>query len=149
MRLQQKKVLPYTDQQLYELVADIPRYPEFLPWCLAVDWQPIDANRARAKLAVGFRFLRERFTSVVVFEPGCAVCMSSSDGPFRSLQGEWRFASVDGKGGPSCRVEFSLEFVFRSVLVEKTFGPVFGEAQRRLIVSFEKRAADLYGLKRG
>ncbi|MGH6718971.1 MAG: type II toxin-antitoxin system RatA family toxin [Alphaproteobacteria bacterium] len=136
------RALPYTAEQLYGLVADVERYPEFLPWCLAVRVRRRDGPVVVADMAIGFRMLRETFTSRVTLDPTRAIDVAYLDGPFHHLNNHWRFADRT-EGG--CLVDFHVEFEFRSAVMRRLMGALFGEAVRRLVRAFETRARDLYG----
>src|SRR5271170_3091938 len=126
----EQRVLPYTPEQLFALVADIERYPEFLPWCIVAD------------LIIGFKLFRERFTSRVVLDPPGKIDVTYAEGPFRYLDNHWTFTRVaDG-----CRIDFFVDFEFRSRLMQKVIEVLFSEAVRRMVGAFEKRAGDLYGM---
>ena len=138
----EKKVLPYTAAQLYGLVADVERYPEFLPWCRAVRVRKREGNVLTADMQVGFRMVRETFTSRVALTPHAGVDVAYLDGPFRYLNNHWRFADQPGGG---CLVDFFVDFEFRSHLLQTLIGTLFNEAVRRLVAAFEARARHLYG----
>lgn len=138
----ESRVLPYTAEQLYGLVADIERYPEFLPWCRAVRVRERDGSLLVADMVIGFRMLRESFTSRVTLDPGRAIDVGYLNGPFHHLHNRWRF-SDRAEGG--CLVEFDVAFEFRSALLRRVMGALFNEAVRRLVRAFEARARDLYG----
>ena len=145
------RTLPYRPDQMFDLVADIESYPDFLPWCIAA------RNRGRetavvgeivwSDLVIGFKFVRERFTSKVNLvsahgdEP-CRIDVEYVDGPLKFLRNHWVFLPVDGGG---CTVDFFVEFEFRSKILEKMIGVLFHEAVTRMVGAFEKRADTLYG----
>jgi coenzyme Q-binding protein COQ10 len=138
----EQRVLPYTAEQLFALVAGVEHYPEFLPWCLGARIYERRPDRIVAELVVGFRLLRERFVSRVTLDPPRRIDVTYQEGPFAYLNNHWIFTPVaDG-----CRVDFFVDFEFRSRLLQKVMGVVFGEAVRRMVGAFEKRARDLYGL---
>jgi coenzyme Q-binding protein COQ10 len=136
------RVLPYSAEQLYGLVADIERYPEFLPWCVAVRVRRRDGAEVHADMAIGFKMFRETFTSRVTLSPVDAIEVAYIDGPFRYLRNHWRF--VDQPGG-GCQIDFFVDFEFRSALLQRVIGALFGEAVRRLVAAFEARARARYG----
>jgi coenzyme Q-binding protein COQ10 len=137
----EQRTLPYTAEQLFALVADVERYPEFLPWCLDARIYERRPDRITAELAIGFRLLRERFISRVVLDPPRRIDVTYEQGPFEYLNSYWVFTPVAG----GCRVDFFVDFEFRSRLLQKVMGVVFGEAVRRMVGAFEKRAHNLYG----
>ena len=136
------RVLPYTPQQVYALVADIERYPEFLPWCLACRIRKRETpNTFTADLAVGFKMVREHFTSRVTLDPQKAITVEYLSGPFEHLRNTWAFSAVPG----GTAVDFFLSFEFRSKLLQSLIGVLFEEAVKRMVSAFEIRAARLYG----
>ena len=137
----EKKLLPYRPEQLYELVADVEDYPNFLPWCIALRVLERSERLLRAEMLVGFKVFRESFISRVTLTPMDRIDVEYLDGPFRHLQNRWLFRPADG----GCEVDFFVDFEFRSRLLRKIAGPVFGEAVRRMVHAFEQRAAERYG----
>lgn len=133
--------LPYTPEQLYDLVADVASYDQFLPWVSAVRIRSNSETEMVADLMVGFKALREKFTSKVTKRRPAEIHVDYVDGPLKYLHNDWRFAS-DGQGGSL--VEFSIEFEFKSRLFEMVAGQVFDRALRTMIGAFEERAAKLY-----
>lgn len=137
----EKRVLPYRPQQMFDLVVDVERYPEFLPWCLAcrIKRRPSDEELV-ADMVIGFKMFRERFTSRVAYHPTRRIDVSYEDGPFKYLQNHWEFE--DHPEG--CLIDFYVDFEFRSRLLQGAIGAVFNEAVRRMIQAFETRAHHLY-----
>lgn len=133
-------------QQLFDLVADIPRYPEFLPWCTAARVRRREGPDSElAELAIGFGPLHEKFVSRVVLSPdaegGPRIATTGVEGPFRHLASQWRFEPhPDGT-----MIHFTLEFEFRSLLLQQTVRLLFAEAVKRMVAAFEARATQLYG----
>ena len=137
----EQRVLTYTPDQLFTLVADIERYPEFLPWCLAARVKKRKPDLIVADLIIGFRMFRERFTSRVTLDPPRRIDVAYTDGPFRRLNNHWVFEKVPG----GCRIDFYVDFEFKSRLMQKLIEVLFSEAVRRMVGAFEERAGDLYG----
>lgn len=137
----EKRFLPFTRDQLFDLVADIERYPEFLPWCVGVRVLKREGVTATAELMVGFRMVREKFTSRVTLSPPGRVDVVYLDGPFRYLNNHWVFEPKEG----GCEIDFFIDFEFRSRILQKLMGPLFNEAVRRMVSAFEARARSLYG----
>ena len=135
------RALPYTPDQMYELVADVGSYDKFLPWVSAVRIRSDSESEMVADLMVGFKALREKFTSKVTKQRPNAIHVDYIDGPLRYLRNDWKFAS-DGKGGTL--VDFAIDFEFKSRLFEMVAGQVFDRALRTMIGAFEARAAKLY-----
>jgi coenzyme Q-binding protein COQ10 len=144
----ERRVLPYTQRQLYDLVSDVERYPEFLPWCVAARIRERSERLIVADLAIGFRIFRERFTSRVTLTPdapdGPRIDTAYAHGPFKHLMNHWVFRPHDD----GCDVDFYVEFEFRSRLLQAAIEPLFHEAVHRMVGAFESRAAKLYGARR-
>ena len=136
------RVFPYSPEQVFDLVADVERYPEFLPWCVACRIarreSPTDFT---ADLAVGFKMVREKFASRVKLSPKDEITVEYIDGPFEFLTNEWKFSATPG----GTQVDFYLEFEFRSKILQKLIGVLFEEAVRRRVSAVEIRGAKLYG----
>jgi coenzyme Q-binding protein COQ10 len=137
--------LPYTPEQLFDLVADIGRYDEFLPWVVAVRIRSSSETETVADLVVGFSAFKERFTSRVKKERPDRICVDYVEGPLKYLHNEWQFERAAGGG---TNVHFSVDFAFRSRLFESLAGQMFDRALRRMTGAFEQRAAALYGISR-
>lgn len=138
----QRKVLPYTPAQMFALVADIERYPLFLPWCLACRVKRREGNVVWGDLMVGFKVFRETFTSKVTLGPPDRIDVEYIDGPFRYLTNHWQFdPAPDG----ACEVDFFIDFEFRSRLLQTVAAAAFNEAVRRMVAAFEARAHAIYG----
>lgn len=134
--------LPYTPEQMFDLVADVSRYGEFLPWVAAVRVRSESTTELTADLVVGFKALRERFTSRVEKHRPDRIHVEYVEGPLAHLRNDWLFRP-DGAGG--CLVDFTVDFAFRSRIFEAIAGQMFGMALKRMIGAFETRAAQLYG----
>ena len=144
-RHSESRHLPYTPEQLFEMVADVGRYDEFLPWVVAVRVRSSSETETLADLVVGFSAFKERFTSrVVKVRPDRSV-VDYVEGPLKYLHNEWRFEPA-GDGGTN--LHFSVDFAFRSRLFEALAGQMFDRALRRMTGAFEQRAATLYGISR-
>ncbi|HVL29549.1 MAG TPA: type II toxin-antitoxin system RatA family toxin [Sphingomicrobium sp.] len=139
------KHLPYSPEQLFDLVADVARYDEFLPWVVAVRIRSSSETETVADLVVGFNAFKERFTSRVRKERPSRIEVDYIEGPLKYLHNEWRFEPA-ADGGTD--VHFSVDFAFRSRIFEALAGQMFDRALRRMIGAFETRAAALYGISR-
>lgn len=138
----EQRILPYTPKQMYDLVAAIDQYDEFLPWCVGARINERKDNVVFADLVIGFKLFREKFTSrVTLDEPNLVIDVEYMDGPFRYLNNHWKF--IDHPDG--CKVDFFVDFEFRSMILQKTIGLLFNEAVTRMISAFENRAKKLYG----
>jgi coenzyme Q-binding protein COQ10 len=139
----EKRAMPYRPEQMFDLVADIERYPEFLPWCVAARIRERRDDIVIADLVIGFKMIRERFTSRVFLDrPGLRIDVAYTDGPFRRLDNHWIFEPVAGGG---CLIDFYVDFEFRSLVLQRLIGALFNEAVRRMVQAFETRARTLYG----
>jgi coenzyme Q-binding protein COQ10 len=142
----ERRVVHFGPRQLFDLVADVPRYPEFLPWCTAARIRRREApNVELAELAIGFGPFHEKFVSRVVLTPeadgGPRIATTGVEGPFRHLASHWWFEPhPDGT-----LIHFTLEFEFRSMLLQQTVRLLFAEAVKRMVSAFEARANQLYG----
>jgi coenzyme Q-binding protein COQ10 len=134
--------LPYTPEQLFDLVADVARYDEFLPWVVAVRVRSATERETVADLVVGFNAFKERFTSRVVKDPPERICVDYVEGPLKYLHNEWKFEPASG----GTNVHFSVDFAFKSRIFETLAGSMFDRALRRMTTAFEQRAAALYGI---
>ena len=140
------KVLPYTAKQMYDLVADVANYPKFLPWTAAARISStIDhGNKVvmLVDLVISFKVFREKFGSRVTLWPGeSKIDTEYLDGPVRHLESQWKFKDVEG----GCEVSFEVDFEFRNRLLQGAANMFFNDAMQRVVRSFERRAAELYG----
>jgi coenzyme Q-binding protein COQ10 len=138
----ERRRLPYRAEQLFELVADVERYPEFLPWCVGARVRERTSTLVVADLLIGYRMVRERFTSRVILDRPGRIDVSYSDGPFRYLNNHWLFEPQPDGG---CIIDFYVDFEFRSRMLQRIIELLFNEAVRRMVGAFEARARDLYG----
>ena len=139
------RVLPYTAQQMYDLVADVARYPEFLPWTAAARIRSMDEQGDHtvmlADLVISFKVFREKFGSRVLLWPSeMKIDTSYLDGPFKYLESTWSFKDLD----EGVEVSFEVDFEFRNKLLQSASGLFFNEAIQRIVRSFEARAEALY-----
>ena len=141
----ERRLVGHAPLQLFELVADVARYPEFLPWCHAARVRKREGNVEIAELAIGFGPFHEKFVSRVELMPehagGPRIDTTGIEGPFRRLTSRWVF-EPDPHG---TIIDFELEFDFRSMLLQQTVRLLFAEAVRRMVSAFETRAHQLYG----
>ena len=148
---QDSRDLPYTAQQMFDLVADIESYPQFLPWNSAArirsrETRPDGSEEVAADLVISFKVFRERFGSrVTLFPDQKRIDTRYLDGPFTHLHSEWTFKDRP-QGG--CEVCFFVDFEFRNAILRRVIGVVFGEAMHRIVRAFEDRARALYGAGR-
>jgi coenzyme Q-binding protein COQ10 len=137
----EKRFLPYEPWELYDLVADVEKYPKFLPWCLASRIKKREGNVFYADLVIGFKMVRERFTSRVELTNGERIDVSYTEGPFQYLNNHWIFEPAEG----GTVIDFYVDFEFRSAMLQRIMGALFNEAVRRMVAAFERRAEQLYG----
>ena len=140
--IRETRQLPYSASQMFDLVADVGRYGEFLPWVAATRVRSDDGHEMIADMLVGFKSLREKFTSKVTKARPGRIEVHYLDGPMRDLDNVWLFRPL-GKG--ACEIEFSVSFSFRNALFEKLAGQYFDRAFRKMVGAFEERAEALYG----
>ncbi len=139
--LEQRK-LPYTPEQMFDLVADVGRYQEFLPWCIASRINRRESDRVfYADLVVGYKMFRERFSSKVVLDRPDEISIEYLKGPLKNLKNRWKFIrEPDG----SCLIDFSVEFEFSNVALQTLANMFFNEVVKRMVGAFEARARALY-----
>jgi len=144
-RHSEKRRLPYTPEQIFDLVADIDRYPEFLPWCVGarILKREEEGRVLLAELEIGFKHLRERYTSRVILDRPQGIEVAYTYGPFRHLANRWAFRSVEG----GTEIDFFLEFEFRSRVLGALMSGLFDQAVRTMVGAFERRAGRLYRSK--
>lgn len=141
--------MPYSADEMFGLIADVPSYPEFLPWCSAARIRSRKETPAAeiidADLVISFKLFRERFGSRVTLRPEAGeIDVAYLDGPFRYLNNHWKFTPVTET---SCEVDFYVDFEFRSRTLQALIGFVFQEAMNRIVRAFEARAEELYGAR--
>lgn len=142
---QETRNLPYTADQMYALVADVAKYPEFLPWCAGARITKSESRGVEtvieADLVVSFKVFRERFASRVTLRPTTAeIDTEYLDGPFKYLKSNWAFEKTD----QGCAVTFYVDFEFKNAILQGIIGLVFNDAMQRIVRAFERRAAELY-----
>jgi coenzyme Q-binding protein COQ10 len=134
------RILPYTPEQLFDLVADVGRYQEFLPWVAATRIRENSETAAVADLVVGFKALKETFTSKVHKRRPQEIEIDYVEGPLKFLHNSWKFRAVPG----GTEIDFCVDFAFKNRIFEALAGQMFDRALRRMIGAFEERAAELY-----
>jgi len=140
--IRETKRLPYSAAQMFDLVADVARYPEFLPWVVATRIRSDSGTEMEADMLVGFKALREKFTSRVHKERPHRLSVHYVDGPLRDLDNSWVFTDLP-EGG--CEIDFCVEFTFKNKMFEMVAGQYFDRAFRKMMAAFEQRADALYG----
>jgi coenzyme Q-binding protein COQ10 len=140
--IRETRRLPYSAEQLFDLVADVARYGEFLPWVVATRIKSDSETEMVADMLVGFKALREKFTSKVIKQRPHEIEVIYLDGPLKDLDNTWTFRDLPGGG---CEIDFCVEFTFRNRVFEAIAGQYFDRAFRKLVGAFETRADALYG----
>ncbi len=143
-RHSENRNMPYSPEELFDLVADVKRYQEFLPWVAATRIRSDSETLMLADLVVGFKSLKETFTSRVTKQRPRKITDEYVEGPLKYLKNDWEF-EPDGKGGTN--IAFCVDFAFRSRIFEAIAGQMFDRALRRMIAAFEERARVLYGVR--
>ncbi len=139
----ERRKVPYTARQMYDLVLDIERYGEFLPWCRQARITKLEGATIVADLEIGFRMIREKFTSrVTCAEDDTSLSVEYLAGPLKYLHSHWKFVPCDSGG---CEIHFDISFEFRSRLMEKLMSALFNEVVYRMVSAFERRARQLHG----
>jgi coenzyme Q-binding protein COQ10 len=139
--IRETRRMAYSAEQMFDLVADVGRYPEFLPWVVATRVRSDSETEMVADMLVGFKALKEKFTSRVEKTRPEQIRVHYVDGPLRDLDNSWTFRNVEG----GCEIDFCVDFAFRNPLFEKIAGQYFDRAFRKMVSAFEERAAALYG----
>lgn len=136
------KIVPFSAEQMYDLVADIEKYPEFLPWCIASRIRERKQDFIIADLVIGYKIFKESFASQVRLHPPQRIDVSYEQGPFRYLNNHWKFKDL---GENSCEIDFFVDFAFKNHFFQSAIEMFFNEAVSIMMQSFEKRAEQLYG----
>lgn len=140
--IRETRRLPYSAEQMFDLVADVGRYGEFLPWVIATRVKSDSETEMVADMVVGFKAMRESFTSRVAKSRPNEIAVHYVDGPLSDLDNVWTFRAVDDH---TCEIDFVVEFTFKNRLFERIAGQYFDRAFRKMVEAFEARAAQLYG----
>ena len=140
--IRETRRLPYSAEQMFDLVADVKRYGQFLPWVVATRVRSDSETEMVADMVVGFKSLRESFTSRVEKDRPNTITVHYIDGPLSDLENVWTFRAIDEN---SCEIDFCVDFEFRNKVFQALAGQYFDRAFRRMVEAFEKRAHQLYG----
>lgn len=141
-KVERSVLVPHTAAQMFDLVADVEKYPEFMPWCGGAEVQSRDEHGMQASVTISFAGLRQRFTTRNTHRYPDQIDLELVDGPFSALKGRWVFQPLDET---SSKVLFTLEYAFSNRALEAIVGPVFNRIASSFIDSFTKRANDKYG----
>jgi len=145
MALVEKSVLiAHSAQQMFDLVDRVEDYPQFLPWCSKTELKFRDAHKTAATLHISYLSVKSHFTTENDKEAPLLMNIRLVDGPFRRLEGTWRFRPL---AEHACKIEFQLAYEFSSRMFEKVIGPVFSNIANTFVDAFVKRAAQVYGAK--
>lgn len=145
-RHSERRRLAHPPEAIFDLVADVGAYPEFLPWCTATRILEQSETHMIAEMAVGYKSIREIYKSDVRLDREQLIIeVTAIDGPFKTLANHWRFLPAENG---QCDVDFSIEFEFRSWLLQRVIGAFFEQAVSRMVAAFEERADALYGTEK-
>jgi ribosome-associated toxin RatA of RatAB toxin-antitoxin module len=140
--VERSAIVTYTPAQMYALVNDVARYPEFLPWCRAARVEVVSPSESLATIDVERGMLRAEFTTRNALEPDARILMQLTHGPFRELNGQWSFDAIAQRGS---RVHFRVEFEFKNRLTAVAFSAVFESMCGTIVDAFAQRAQQIYG----
>jgi ribosome-associated toxin RatA of RatAB toxin-antitoxin module len=135
----------YSAEEMFALVTDVARYPEFLPWCDRAQVLAATDSDMEAQVGIAFGGIHQSFTTRNTHVPGRQVDVKLVEGPFSQLEGQWRFIPLGQAGERACRVELDLRYAFRSATLAALVGPVFDKIAGSLVDAFVKRAGQVYG----
>jgi len=142
MRYEESRVINHTPVNLFNLVSDVNKYPEFLPWCKGARIKNIRDNVFDADLIIGFKIYKEIYSSRIYLDNvNNKILVEYKDGPFEHLENSWVF----NKNNNGYKVEFMVDFKFKSIFLQTIMETLFSEAVRRMVKAFENRANQLYG----
>lgn len=141
MKVSRSALVPFSAARMFGLVDDIEHYPEFLPWCSGTAVTLRDPVTTCATINISYRGIRQSFSTENHKQFPQRMTMQLVEGPFKSLDGEWRFTPLDEQ---ACKIDFQLHYEFSSTLLEKLVGPVFGYIAGTMVDAFLKRAEQLY-----
>jgi ribosome-associated toxin RatA of RatAB toxin-antitoxin module len=136
-RVLKSVLVPYSAQRMFDLVDDVERYPEFVPWCSGAHVLALRPDGKTARLDIDYHGVKAHFTTANVNLPGQSIVVTLKDGPFRHLHGEWTFKALAPQ---ACKVEFQLAYEFSTALLEGLVGPVFSHIANTFIDAFVRRA---------
>jgi len=140
--INQQRHMVWSAEQMFDLVADVKRYPEFLPWVVATRIKSDSETEMVADMMVGFSALREKFTSRVLKDRPHRIAVEYLDGPLKRLSNTWEFKAAEDGG---CVIDFNVDFTFRSAILEALAGQYLDRAFRKMVAAFETRAEKVYG----
>ncbi|ACS86984.1 MULTISPECIES: type II toxin-antitoxin system RatA family toxin [Musicola] len=142
-KISRSALVPFSAEQMYKLVNDVPSYPKFLPGCVGSRVLSSSSEEMTAAVDVSKAGISKTFTTRNALTNNQCISMQLVDGPFRQLTGDWRFIPL---GDQACKVELHLDFEFKSVLIELAFGKVFKELANNMVQAFTQRAKEVYSV---
>lgn len=141
-QVEKSVLVPYSAQQMYDLVDGVENYPQFLPWCGGTDLKWRDETTTLATITIDYHGIRQSFTTENTNQIPALIQIRLQDGPFRRLEGSWHFIALNEN---ACKIEFLLHYEFSSKLLESLFGPVFNHITNNFVDAFVQRAEKVYG----
>ena len=139
----EQRNLPHSPEHMFDLVSDVEKYPEFLPWCVGIRLKDKTTKQINADMMIGYKMFREKFSCRVELTHPDRIDVVYEDGPFKYLNNHWIF--IEEEDG-TCTVDFFVDFEFNSRFLQKVIGVVFNEAVKIMVHAFEKRADAVYQL---
>jgi coenzyme Q-binding protein COQ10 len=139
----ERRNLPHSPEHMFDLVSDVEKYPEFLPWCVGIRLKDKTTKQINADMMIGYKMFREKFSCRVELTSPDRIDVVYEDGPFKYLNNHWIFIKEDDG---TCTVDFFVDFEFNSKFLQKVIGVVFNEAVKIMVHAFEKRADAVYQL---
>ncbi len=140
--IHRQALMPYSAQQMYQIVNDVEAYPSYLPWCASSQVLSADQSSMQARIKMQKGKLNQSFTTRNSLAPGQSIHMQLVEGPFKTLSGDWTFTALSDA---SCKIELQLDFAFSNRIVSMMIGPVFTQIANSLVDAFCQRAHHLYG----
>lgn len=137
------RTIPFSQKQMFDLVADIERYPDFLPWCIDAKIHNKNNNEIIASLKIGYNNFSENFVSKVILNEPNFIEVEDKDGPFKFLTNKWEFNVADNN---HCEIVFEIDFSFNSSVLNIIMGNLFYRAFKKMVSSFEDRAHSIYSI---
>ena len=140
-KIQKSVLVSYSDQQMFDLVENVEKYPEFLPWCSGTQVLSRDSRITRATIKINYHHVKQSFTTENVKNSPNNIVIKLIQGPFKHLDGHWRFSPIGEHG---CKIELDLHYDFSNKILEKLFGPLFHHVANTFVDAFVKRAEGIY-----
>ena len=143
-RIQRTALVPYSADEMFKVVTDVPHYNDFLPWCSGARILKSEGDEVTAQVDIAFKAVKQSFTTENVYDEGKQITMNLKEGPFSNLTGVWKFVELDEN---ACKILFDLEFGFANRLAGAVIGPVFSVIANGMVEAFHKRAIEVYGVR--